>query len=188
MKVRALSFLGLILLSLFCGCERGEARRARQVMGLVQTMGSELRTSAAQAAEAFTRRGDFEELRKAFGDDRFDAGTPLGPDFQGTLDSMIRELEGQLGKEPKDSGFLRKAVRQIRLFSQWWTFIRQQLEARRDQLVQNPQGAEATRLLGGRVRREDVLMVLSDTIRTVGAFEAITARCVRRIEEILTRS
>ena len=189
MRVHPRLFLGLMLLTIFSGCERGEVRRAHQVMGLVQTMGAELRTSAAQAAQAFAGRSDFEELRKAFGDERFDEGTPLGPDFQGTLDAMIRDLEAQLEKEPKDAGFVRKAARQARKFNQWWTSIRHHLETRRDQLAQAPHDTEATRLLGGgRVRRADVLVVLSETITVVSAFEVITARCVRRIEEILTRS
>lgn len=180
--------MGLVMLLPFSGCERSGTRRARQAMDLIHAMGAELRTSAAQSSEAFTDRGDFEALRKAFGDDRFDAGIPLGPDFQKTLDTMLRDLEIQMEREPKDAEFLRKAARQVRLFSQWWTFIRQHLETRRSQLEQAPRNPEAVRLLGGRVHREDVLLVLAETIKVVGTFEAITARYVRQIEGLVALS
>lgn len=188
MKVRAPFYLVLIPLLLFSGCERSGTRRARQVMSLVHTMGVELRTAAAQATATFTDRGDFEELRKGFGDNPFDVGIPLGPEFQVTLDAMLRDLDKQLEKEPKDDEFLRKSARQIRLFSQWWTFIRHQLEVRRSQLAQPPGGEEGPSLRGGRGRREGVLMVLSETIKVVSTFEVITTRCVHRIEDLITRS
>lgn len=183
-----LSLLVILPLLLCPGCESPQVRRAQEVLRLVQTMGGELRAASAQAAGTFTSRADFEELRKAFGDEQFDAGIPLGPEFQGSLSAMIRDLELQLEKEPKDAEFLRKAVRRVRHFSQWWASIRIQLEVRRDRLVQSTQDSEAHRLLGGRARRADVLTVLSETIHAVAAFEVITARCVRRIEDIITLS
>ena len=184
-----LPLIGILPLLLSLGCERPEVRRAREVVGLVQTMGTELRSVSANAAVAFTGRADFEELRRAFGDESFDAGIPLGRDFQGSLSSMLRDLELQLEKEPKDAGFPRSAFRRVRHFSQWWASIRMQLEARRGRWAQSStQDTEALRLLGGRVRREDVLAVLTETIRVIGTFEAITARYVRRIEDIIILS
>jgi len=183
--------LGLIMilpLLISSACERPEARRANQVMRLVRTMEAELKAVAAKAATQFSGRTDFEELRKSYGDERFDGGIPLAPDFQGILTAMTRDLEAQLEKEPKDSEFPRKAARRIRQLSQWWTFVRQSLELRRGQLAQATPGVEAQRLLGTRERRADILTVLDETIQVVGTLEATTARCVRGIEEIVARS
>jgi hypothetical protein len=181
--------LSLIVPLLLCSaCERPEVRRAHQVMRLVRTMEADLQAVASKAATQFAGRTDFEELRRSYGDERFDGGIPLAPDFQGILTSMIRDLEAQLDKEPKDSEFPRKAARRIRQLSQWWTFIRQNLELRRGQLAQAPSGTDAQRLLGMRERRADILTVLGETIQVVGTLEAATARCARAVEEIVARS
>jgi hypothetical protein len=161
--------LSLIVPLLLCSaCERPEVRRAHQVMRLVRTMEADLQAVASKAATQFAGRTDFEELRRSYGDERFDGGIPLAPDFQGILTSMIRDLEAQLG--------------------QWWTFIRQNLELRRGQLAQAPSGTDAQRLLGMRERRADILTVLGETIQVVGTLEAATARCARAVEEIVARS
>lgn len=181
--------LSLIVPLLLCSaCERPEVRRAHQVMRLVRTMEADLQAVASKAATQFAGRTDFEELRRSYGDERFDGGIPLAPDFQGILTSMIRDLEAQLDKEPKDSEFPRKAARRIRQLSQWWTFVRQNLELRRGQLAQAPSGTDAQRLLGMRERRADILTVLGETIQVVGTLEAATARCARAVEEIVARS
>jgi len=97
MMVRARLFLGLALpLLLITGCERSEVRKAKQVIGLVHVMGAELQAEGARAVAKFTRRPDFEALRKTFGDERFDEGTPVGPD--GTPDPLYPEI-AQIGKE-----------------------------------------------------------------------------------------
>ncbi|MBI1753726.1 MAG: hypothetical protein HY014_09125 [Acidobacteria bacterium] len=181
----AISLTGLIMLLMACG--RAEARRARQVDALVKAMSTELYAASEEAAGAFSRRPDFEALRKSFGDDRFDTGIPLGPAFQTTLATMIRDLEAQLRKEPRDAEFPKKAVRKVRQIHQWWGFVRQQLQGRRDQLVNGRQEGEAQRLLGGRPRNMDVAEVLSETIQVMNGFEAITQRCIRGIEEIITQ-
>lgn len=187
--VRARFCLGLFLsLMVYSGCERSEVRSARQALRLVHTMVVEIQATSAQASDRFSRRPDFEDLRRAFGGERFDAGTPLGPDFQRNLAALMTDLEGQLEKEPKDGEFLRKALRRVRKFQQWWTFARQELETRRDKLVQARQGQPAQQLLGGRVSEEDMLGILAETFSVIGAFEASTFRCIRGIEELLTRS
>lgn len=181
--------LSLIVPLLICSaCERPEVRRAQQVMRLVRTMEVDLQAVAAKAATQFAGRTDFEELRRSYGDERFDGGIPLAPDFQGILTAMIRDLEAQLEKEPKDSEFPRKAARRIRQLGQWWSFVRQSLELRLSQLAQAPPGADAQRLLGTRERRADILTVLGETIQVVGTLEATTTRCARAIEAIVARS
>lgn len=190
MRVRACLPMGLMLLMVAStGCERSETRRARQVMDLVRTMETELQTTAKQAAGAFSRRADFEDLRMAFGDERFDAGTPLGPDFQGNLAAMIQGLHAQFEKEPKDAGFPKKVARRINQFGQWWSFVRHYLETRRDQLNRAAaNGSEPVSLPGGRTLRGEVLTTLAEVIKVVEAFETITNRCARGIEGIVARS
>lgn len=188
MRLRACLAVGLMgPVLLLVACERAEVRRARQVDRVVQSMAAELRTASEQATGAFSRRPDFEELRKSFGDDRFDTGIPLGPAFQTSLATMIRDLEVQLQKEPRDAEFPKKAVRKVRQIHQWWGFVRQHLQGRRDQLVNGRQEGEAQRLLGGRPRNQDVAEVLNETIQVVNGFEAITLRCIRSMEEIITQ-
>ena len=173
---------------LFTACERPETRRANQIMRLVRGMEADLQAEAAKAAAAFAGRPDFEELRQSFGSDHFDGGIPMAPDFPGILVTMIRELEAQMEKDPKDAEFPRKAARRIRQLSQWWAFVRKHLEERRDVLAKAPAESEARRLVGGRTLRADVLTVISETIVLVGTFEATTLRCVRAIEAIVTQS
>ncbi|WLT32849.1 hypothetical protein [Geothrix sp. PMB-07] len=182
----AMGLMGPILLLVACG--RAESRRAREVDLLVQVMAVELRTASEQATAAFSRRPDFEELRKSFGDDRFDTGIPLGPAFQTSLSTMIKDLEAQLAKEPRDVEFPRKAVRKVRQIHQWWDFVRKQLQTRRDQLAKGHREGQAQRLLGGRERGQDVVEVLDETIQVIQGFEAITQRCIRSLEEIITQS
>ena len=167
------------------GCDWTNARQADQVLGLTQRMGAELKSEAARATAIFSGRDDFEELRRAFGGEGLDVGTPLGPDFQGSLDTLIRDLNLQLEKETKDADFTRKAARRVRKLSQWWAFVRIHLEARRDQLTQAPENPDAHRLLGIRLRRPDILTVLSEIIKVVATFESITIRCVHGIEDII---
>lgn len=181
----AIGLTGLVLMLMACG--RTETHRARQVDALVKVMAAELNAASEEATGAFSRRPDFEELRKSFGDDRFDTGIPLGPAFQTTLATMIKDLEAQLQKEPKDAEFPKKAVRKVRQIHQWWGFVRQQLQGRRDQLMNGHRDGEAQRLLGGRPRNMDVAEVLSETIQVMSGFEAITQRCIRGIEEIITQ-
>lgn len=189
MRVRACLSLGLVLLVVSIGCERSETRRAREVMELVRTMETELQSTAKQAAGTFSGRADFEELRMAFGDERFDAGTPLGPDFQGSLAAMIQGLHAQLEKEPKNTEFPKKVARRIHQFGQWWLFVRRYLETRRDQLNQAAtQGGDPLRLPTGRTLRADVLTTLTEVIKVVEAFETIANRCARGIEGIVART
>ncbi|HJV48970.1 MAG TPA: hypothetical protein VJ549_06820 [Geothrix sp.] len=180
--------LGLVLpLILFSGCERSEVRKAKQAMQLVRAMGTELRQTAAQASDQFTRRPDFEALRRAFGGEPFDSGTPLGPDFQRNLTALMQDLEGQLDKEPKDAEFLRKALRRVRKFHQWWTFVRQELESRRDKLVRAGLEPADPGLRKGRANRDEVLTILGETLGVVGSFEASTIRCIHGIEDLLAQ-
>jgi hypothetical protein len=151
-------------------------------------MGVEMHAAAAEASDRFTRRPDYEAIRHAFGNDSFDAGTPLGPDFMKTLATMMQDLEQQLEKEPKDAEFLRKTVRRVRQHHQWWVFVRRELEARRDKLALATQDNPAQLLLGGRVRRADVLAVMTETILIVANFEASAQQCVRGIEAMMARS
>lgn len=180
---------GLSVALLLCSaCERPEARRAHQVMRLVRTMEAELQAVAATSAVQFAGRTDFEDLRRSYGDERFDGGIPLAPDFQGVLAAMTRDLKAQLEKERKDSEFPRKAARRVRQLGQWWTFVRKSLELRRGQLTQTAPDTEAQRLLGTRERRADILTVLGETIQVVAILEATTARCARGIEAIVART
>lgn len=183
--VRVNLCLGLLLI--LSGCERAEVRTARRAIQLVQSMGVEIRAEAAQASDRFSRRTDFEELRRVFGSDSFDAGTPLGPDFQGNIALMTLDLERQVEKDPKDVEFLRKAVRRVRLHHQWWIFVRQELETRRDKLAQAPADNPTQRLLGGRIPRADVLAVLTETIEVVSHFEASAQHCLRGIEAMMAQ-
>jgi hypothetical protein len=157
-------------------------------MRLVRTMEAELQAVAAKSATQFAGRTDFEDLRRSYGDERFDGGIPLAPDFQGVLAAMTRDLEAQLEKEHKDSEFPRKAARRVRQLGQWWTFVRKSLELRRGQLTQTAPDTEAQRLLGTRERRADILTVLDETIQVVATLEATTARCARGIEAIVARA
>lgn len=186
MAVGGRRLAGLILpLLVLSGCEPNEVRQGREVMGLVRKMRADLQASAAQSAAVFSRREDFEALRRAFGTEPFDGGTPLGPDFLGSMETMVRDLEAQLDKEPKNAEFPRKAALRVRQFAQWWSFVRRHLETRRDRLAAD---AEVSRLLGPGARREQVLTVLSEVIKAVSAFESITFRTVREVEGILARS
>lgn len=187
--VRTYLCLGLLLpLLILIGCERSEVRRSKQALRLVQTMGAEMRAVAAEASDRFTRRADYEALRHGFGDAPFDAGTPLGPDFQRTLVTLTQGLEQQLEKEPKDAEFLRKAVRRVREHHQWWVFVRREMEVRRDKLASPANDHPAQLLLGGRVRRADMLAVMTETITIVASFEACAQQCVRGIEALMARS
>lgn len=181
----ALGLMGPILL--FTACERAVVKRSHQADVLVRTMAVELHTASEQATAAFSRRPDFEALRRSFGEDRFDSGIPLGPAFQASLSTMVKELEAQLAKEPRDVEYPRKAVRKVRQMHQWWNFVRKQLEAHRDQLAKGRHEGEAQRLLGGRERSQDVVEVLDETIQVIQGFEAITQRCIRSLEEIITQ-
>jgi hypothetical protein len=187
MRLGASSVL-ILPLFLLAGCERGEVRSARQAVLLIRTMGDEVRSSGREAEALFSGRADFEDLRQGFGTDRLDAGTPLGPDFQTSIATMLRTLETEVEKETKDGLFLRKAVRRVRHFHQWWMFARQKLEARLGQLSKTPRDTQAQRLLGGRVRLVDTQTVLSETIRVIRIFEASALRCVRGIEALITQS
>ncbi|GLH74059.1 hypothetical protein GETHLI_25610 [Geothrix limicola] len=181
--------LGLTLpLMVFSGCERAEVRKARQALQLVHVMVEELRRASAQASSRFTQRADFEDLRKAFGAELFDAGTPLGPDFQGNLAALMKDLETQLEKEPKDAEFLRKALRRVRKFHQWWGFVRQELETRRTKLAGATREQLEQRPRRERVNREEVLAILAETLQVVGSFEASTIRCIRGIEALVAES
>jgi hypothetical protein len=177
----------LVFAALLCGCQRSEVRKANQAMQLVRTMGAEVRAVSAEAAQRFTGRLDYEESRRAFGDERFDAGIPLGPIFQKSLEDMLLDVEKQLEKEPKDVDFLRKAVRRVRKFHQWWVFTRRFMKTRRDELAQIPDADGVIRPLDGRSRRAEVIQVMDETIRAIETFEAITLRCVRGIEDLLTQ-
>jgi len=187
MRVGVRHGLALILL-LLGGCGGADARRGRQAMEAVQIMGADLKARGAQASDRFTRRPDFEELRRAFGEDRFDAGTPLGPGFQTTLAAMVEDLRAGLEKEPKDAYFLRKAVRRVRHFHQWWMFSRQELEARRDRMIKEAPDPPAPNLRGGRSLRSDTLTVLDEVIPVIRDFEEACLRCARRLEELLAAS
>lgn len=180
---------GLILpLVLLTACERGEVKHAHEAMRLVQAMGEELKATAAGASDRFSHRADFEELRRAFGDDRFDAGTPLGPGFQVTLSQLLQDLQAELEKEPRDVYFVRKAVRRVRHFHQWWLFTRQELEIRLERAAKGPEETRAHNLLGGRVQRRDVVLVLSETIQVVKVFEDTALRCIQGLEAIIART
>jgi hypothetical protein len=149
-------------------------------------MGAELKAEAAQTTAAFTDRSDFEELRRAFGGEVLDVGTPLGSGFKANLETMLGDLNLELDKDTKDTDFPRRAARKVRRFSQWWTFVRIHLETRRDQLAKDAANHDAQHLLGYRLRRPDVLAVLSEIIKVVATFERISMRCVRGVEDILT--
>jgi hypothetical protein len=172
------------------GCESRETRQGKHVMALVHTMGLELRAACEKSMETFTARLDFEEVRKGFGEEHFDEGVPPGTDFRQTLEAMSKDLEDQLEREPKLPEFPRTALRRVRRFGQWWSFVRQTLKTRRAQLASVPQtsGGEATRMLEVHSRTGDTLAVLDETIKVVEQFEKATARCTRGIEEIITRS
>jgi hypothetical protein len=186
--VRGHVCLGLLPpLLILVGCERSEVRKAKEALQLVRAMGADMRAGAAEAADRFTKRPDYEAMRHAFGDDGFDAGTPLGPTFQQTLGTLTQNLVSQLEREPKDAEFLRKAVRRMRQYHQWWVFVRREMETRRDKLAQATKDHPTQMLLGGRVRREDVLTVMAETIQVVGRFEASAYRCVQGIENLLAR-
>ena len=189
MAVAGRRLAGLILpLLVLSGCESSEARQGREVMLLVRKMRVELQASAAQSATVFSRREDFEVLRRAFGAEPFDGGTPLGPEFLTSMEVMVRDLEAQLDKEPKNGEFPRKAAHRVRQFAQWWAFVRQHLETRRGRMAGLASDEEASRLLGPGTRRGQVLTVLSETIKVVSAFEAITARTAREVEAIVAHA
>jgi hypothetical protein len=194
-KILMTSAVAALILS--PGCERREVRQGRQVMVLVHRMGLDLRTVCEKSMETFEARLDFEDIRKGFGEERFDGGVPPGADFRRTLETMSKDLEDQLEREPKTLEFPRTALRRIRRFGQWWSFVRQTLKLRRAQLAGTPPPAGDATLVPDvhsrrgdilEARRGDTLEVLDETIKVVDEFEKATARCSHGIEEIITRS
>jgi len=186
-KILAISAVALLVFSL--GCEPREARQGRQVMVLVHRMGLDLRTICAKSMKTFEARLDFEDVRRGFGEERFDEGVPPGADFRQTLETMSKDLEDQLEREPKIPEFPRTALLRVNRFKRWWSFVRQTLKLRRAQLASTPLSlGDATLMLDVHSRREDTLKVLDETIKVVDEFEKATARCTRGIEEIITVS
>jgi hypothetical protein len=186
-KILTISSAALLVFSL--GCEPREVRQGRQVMVLVHRMGLDLRTACGKSMKTFEARLDFEEVRRGFGEEHFDGGVPPGADFRQTLETMSKDLEGQLEREPKIPEFPRIALRRVRKFGQWWSFVRQTLKTRRAQLAGTPPpSGNVPPVLDAHSRRGDTLEVLDETIKVVDEFEKATARCTRGIEEIITES
>ena len=186
-KILVTSAVASLVLSI--GCEPRAVRQGRQVMALVHRMGLDLRTVCEKSMQTFEARLDFEDVRKGFGEERFDGGVPPGADFRQTLEAMSKDLEVQLEREPKTPEFPRTALRRIRRFGQWWVFVRQTLKLRRAQLAGTPPPTgDATPVPDVHSKRGDTLEVLDETIKVVDEFEKATARCTHGIEEIITRS
>jgi hypothetical protein len=186
-KILMISTVALLVCSL--GCEPREVRQGKQVMALVHRMGLDLRTVCAKSMKTFEARLDFEDVRRGFGEEHFDGGVPPGADFRQTLETMSKDLEDQLEREPKIPEFPRTALCKVRKFGQWWSFVRQTLKTRRAQLAGTPPpSGAATRVPDVHSRKGDTLEVLDETIKVVDEFEKATARCTRGIEEIITLS
>jgi hypothetical protein len=151
-------------------------------------MGLDLRSVCDISRSTFEARLDFEDIRSGFGEERFDGGVPPGADFRQTLEIMSRDLENQLEREPKGPDFPRTALRRVRQFGLWWSFVRQTLQLRRAQLAATPRpSGNATPVPDARSRRGDTLEVLDETIKVTAEFEKATTRCVKGIEEIITQ-
>jgi hypothetical protein len=177
-----------VLLVAMAACDSARPSDREAVRALVQRMNAEVLEARREAAEAFTRRRDFEELRECFGAEVLDSGTPMGFAFEASLRQMTAELEGHLDQEPAGRDFFLKAGQRVRRFGQWWELMRIKMAERREKLAGDltPDGAFPDG--PSRSRAAQALFVLDETIRVVRRFEEIIAAYSRRIEAYAARA
>ncbi len=181
MKTLTLMVAG-ILLGAGSACDRRNPAAIEEVRALVRRMDAEVLEAHREAAEAFTRRPDFEELRACFGAEVLDSGTPMGFAFEASLREMMENLESQIDHEPRDRDFFLKAGRRVRRFGQWWELMRIKMAERREHLVQNLAEDGAFPNPQSRAQATQALFVLDETIRVVQRFEDTIGSYSRRID------
>ena len=177
-----------VLLVAMSACDTVHPADRDAVRALVQRMDAEVLEARREAADSFTRRRDFEELRECFGAEVLDSGTPMGFAFEASLRQMTAELESQLDREPVGRNFFLQASQRVRRFGQWWELMRVKMAERREKLARDLAAEGAFPDGPSRARAAQALFVLDETIRVVRRFEEIIAAYSRRIDTYAARA
>ncbi|BDU72050.1 hypothetical protein [Mesoterricola silvestris] len=176
--------LPLLLALPLVQCGHGVAERNARALDQIRTLRAELHATNRDAFDRFTNLQDYPEIRRAFGTESLDPGTPLGPHFQESLDQMLDLVLKKLAAEPDDAYFLNKAAKEVRRFGTWWRFQASLIQTRNDRLRDHFEKERDSYSTSGQERFRLGLEVLDEIVNVLREYERRVEACARRIEAL----